>query len=42
LKKKISLLVLPILTPTLASLDEIIGVKKDKKYLDLEGDMIPE
>jgi hypothetical protein len=41
-ENKISLSVLQILTPTLASLDEIICVEKDKDDLDLEGDMIPE
>jgi hypothetical protein len=39
-ENEIFLSLLPILTPTLASLEEIIGVEKDRKDLDLEGDII--
>jgi hypothetical protein len=35
-----SLTVLPILTPTLASLEEIMGFEKERKDFDLEGDII--
>jgi hypothetical protein len=41
-ENEIFLSLLPKLTPTLASLEEIIGVGKDKKDLDLEGNIIPD
>jgi hypothetical protein len=41
-ENEISLSFLPILTPTLASLEEIIGVEKERKDLDFEGEIIPE
>jgi hypothetical protein len=41
-ENEISLSLLPIFTPTLASIEEIIGVENDRKDLDLEGEITPE
>jgi hypothetical protein len=41
-ENEISLSFLPILTPTLVSLEEIIDVEKERKDLDFEGEIIPE